>query len=470
MAILLAPYNPSMQLGSGFNSFTQELCISNAVVRGPIDEANAEKAFKCQAQEVTYRTSVIDTVTDITSAMNINPVFSIKYDIFDAKGKGDFINTSKVKESDISFLTSVKVVNEVVEDYSLTKFDYIPHVKAEHFAEVYGDSFISGFQEGGEFTAVISIKAKDRQKASSIKARWVSSLMTANFLTLFNGGKYSAAAFFKEKFTMGVDGESKMDDMSLLEGNETIVSVTWTGGGQEFKRPEDGWTFETMRAAALKFPDMVARTPMRTKAILTKYSALQSFHSALAAGQSAIPLIPSYGKAEVYIAILQEAYIDFKIIAKNLQVLSFNVGAGTEELVESPAARRMREKGGDAHNSEGEDKNQAANSADEMPIVTVKKVSSRATRPYEPSLAGLEVARRDVRFMLSRIVAEVEAITRKPELAVDRTRPSTYPSPSMFKELLPESRPVQDSAGVFEVSSNTTGDLLKELGSLDCLK
>jgi len=27
------------------------------------------------------------------------------------KGKGDFINTSKVKESDVSFMISVKVVN-----------------------------------------------------------------------------------------------------------------------------------------------------------------------------------------------------------------------------------------------------------------------------------------------------------------------------------------------------------------------
>ncbi|TIC94346.1 hypothetical protein CH35J_009737 [Colletotrichum higginsianum] len=414
MAILLAPYNPSMQLGSGFNSFTQQLCINNAVMRGPTVEANAEKTFKGQAPEITYKTSVIEKVTDITSAMDINPAFSI------------------------NFLVSITVVNEVVEDYSLTKFDHIPDVKPEHFAEVYGDSFISGFQEGGEFTAVISIKAKDRQKASIIKA--------------------SAATYFtKEKFIMDADGESKMDDMSLLEENETTVSVTWTGGGREFKRPEDGWTFETIRAAALKFPDLVARTPTRTKAILTKYSALQSFQSALAAGQSFMALIPSYEKAEVYIAILQEAYIDLKIIAKNLQVLSFNVDAGTEELVESPAARRLREQGGNAHGAKGEDKNQAADSDDDLPIVTVKKDSSRATRPYEPSLAGLEVARRDVRVMLNRIVAEVDAITRKPELAVDKTRPSPCPSPSMFKELLPESRPVQDSAGAFEVSSKTAG-------------
>lgn len=103
-------------------------------------------------------------------AIQINAAFSIKYDTLDAKGKGDFINTSKVKESDVSFMISVKVVNQVIYDHSLTKFEPIPDVKPANFAEVYGDSFISGFQEGGEFTAVISIKAKDRKKAAKIKA------------------------------------------------------------------------------------------------------------------------------------------------------------------------------------------------------------------------------------------------------------------------------------------------------------
>lgn len=31
MALLLAPYNDSMRLGMGFNSYTQTLCIDNAV-------------------------------------------------------------------------------------------------------------------------------------------------------------------------------------------------------------------------------------------------------------------------------------------------------------------------------------------------------------------------------------------------------------------------------------------------------
>lgn len=34
MALLLAPYNDSMKLGQGFNSYTHELCIDGAVEFG----------------------------------------------------------------------------------------------------------------------------------------------------------------------------------------------------------------------------------------------------------------------------------------------------------------------------------------------------------------------------------------------------------------------------------------------------
>lgn len=76
--------------------------------------------------------------------MQINAAFSIKYDTFNAEGKGDFINTSKIKESDASFMISVKVVNQVIYDHSLTKFHAISGLKTNNFTDVYGDSFIAG--------------------------------------------------------------------------------------------------------------------------------------------------------------------------------------------------------------------------------------------------------------------------------------------------------------------------------------
>lgn len=83
-----------------------------------------------------------------------------------------------------------------------------------------------------------------------------------------------------------------------------------------------------MKAAALKFPQLVAATPMRTHAILTKYTALKSFQSL---GQQFSPL--SYEHAGNYSAALQEAYLDYKNISKEIQVTASNVANGTHTLV-----------------------------------------------------------------------------------------------------------------------------------------
>lgn len=44
----------------------------------------------------------------------------------------------------MTFLISVKVVNQVIYDHSLIQFQPIEGVSAENFTEVYGDSFVSG--------------------------------------------------------------------------------------------------------------------------------------------------------------------------------------------------------------------------------------------------------------------------------------------------------------------------------------
>lgn len=74
------------------------------------------------AQDVSYRLTIIDKVTDVTNAMNINGAFLIRYDGFDAKGKGDFIDTSKVKESDVSFMASLSTSLLVRDNTDLVVF------------------------------------------------------------------------------------------------------------------------------------------------------------------------------------------------------------------------------------------------------------------------------------------------------------------------------------------------------------
>jgi hypothetical protein len=230
---------------------------------------------------------------------------------------------------------------------------------------------------------------------------------------------------------------------------------------------EEDWTLETMRAAALQFPNLVSRTPLRTHAILTKYSALRSFHSALKAGQDARTVVPNFEQAGVYTTVLQEAYLDYKNILKNLQVLAFNVSSGTERLLESTAAR-------DGLNPVPESQETAAGgseSDDDVLVGAVIKTHRLPSKPYEATLVGLEQARQDARFMMNRIVLEVDNVTRRPELAVDETRKTPYLSPFLFKDLLPnsaalkekvEEKPVSPSQ---EPSSGDPVDFSSRVGS-----
>jgi len=68
-----------------------------------------------------------------------------------------FVNLEDMKGSDLNYLIQVKVINEHLEANNLHQIRKIPGIKPSDFMEVYGDSFVSGFIEGGEFTALLSI-------------------------------------------------------------------------------------------------------------------------------------------------------------------------------------------------------------------------------------------------------------------------------------------------------------------------
>ena len=100
----------------------------------------------------------------------VTGALSIKVDAIGASGKAsaDFVDSNKFKDSDINYLIQVKVVNQNHNPIDLTEFNSIKNVGETDFARVYGDSFISGLVEGGEFNALVSIKLKDKSKKDDI--------------------------------------------------------------------------------------------------------------------------------------------------------------------------------------------------------------------------------------------------------------------------------------------------------------
>lgn len=72
---------------------------------------------------------------------------------------------------------------------------------------------------------------------------------------------------------------------------------------------------EALIAAAARFPDLVARTPQRTYAILTKYEGLRSFHEIMKT-KTYTPL--QYEYATLYTNSLLDSYMDYKAMYRTV--------------------------------------------------------------------------------------------------------------------------------------------------------
>ncbi|KAL0938569.1 uncharacterized protein CTRU02_205179 [Colletotrichum truncatum] len=134
---------------NGMGRDEHEYVFDASIMRGP-------------SQTVTYTSRFVDRLSDITDDMCISGALSIKAAKIGGNGRGSFIDSDKFKESDLTFYISVKVVNQTINFKDALHFNDIQGVNKENFQKVYGDTFISGFLEGGEFNAVVSMKILDK--------------------------------------------------------------------------------------------------------------------------------------------------------------------------------------------------------------------------------------------------------------------------------------------------------------------
>ena len=109
-----------------------------------------------------------------------------------------------------------------------------------------------------------------------------------------------------ELTTPGISGKVEanvdIEKKNLSKETETTIVVNWSGGGS-IKDPSHDWTIDSLKKAAAAFPELVAITPQRTHAILTKYTALESFHKQQAKFS---PL--DYENAGIYTGALLDHY------------------------------------------------------------------------------------------------------------------------------------------------------------------
>ncbi|QMW38422.1 hypothetical protein G4B11_001658 [Aspergillus flavus] len=485
MSPLTAPYNDSMRIGSGFNSYTQQLRVNDAVIKENKTvltdkdlRGNSTGNANTISQQVTFTSKFVEHASDITEALNISGALEIKYQGMGAKAAGcislplsvyvfcilmeaAYLDSSKVKESDINYFVQVKVVNQQLIADDATKFNVIPNIPVtddKRFTEVYGDSYISGFLEGGEFNALLSIKLNNKENATKVKGALSVELSKAGF---------------------GISGQAEGDfnKSEIAQNSETSITVSWAGGGdiRDDETKVEGWTIESMAKAAFAFPDRVRHTPQRTHAVITKYSALRSYQLLSNKGS---PL--DYENAGVYTNSLLESYLDYKDIWKAIGILSADYGQ-KKTILEVPATATETAKEIQAMKTEF-----AAISSKPQ-----DQFSHIPENPYPGTLVGLEKARRDCRSQMIRIVKEVspvlidagtdavvltfqvDAVADDPSFATDFNRVGIYLSPLLFRQLLPipEPRPtekeIEEYTGrIKTLETNVTG-LTKRVNDIE---
>jgi hypothetical protein len=116
--LLLAPYNDSMQLGQGFNSFLQVPCIDGAVEIPPnAMRTQAARAHGARnvSQVVSYSSRFVDKISDVVRSMNISAASSIKSGTIEVSGNSLSVDEAKFQASDMNAVVSVKVINQTTQ-------------------------------------------------------------------------------------------------------------------------------------------------------------------------------------------------------------------------------------------------------------------------------------------------------------------------------------------------------------------
>ncbi|KAE8221640.1 hypothetical protein CF319_g5032 [Tilletia indica] len=198
------------------------------------------------SQIVSYSSRFIDKLSEVADDMSASAALAIKTGSFGGSGSGAFIDTDKFHSSDIKLYLSCKVINQSVNFKDSLEYNPIRSVSEanqELFTKVFGDSFISGFLEGGELNAVVLIKILNDVKRKDIMAE--------------------AQVALTKGLEIDGQGNIALAKANIAMNTEVSINVRWSGGGS-IKSYNEEWTIDSLMAAANRFPYLVSQFPQRT--------------------------------------------------------------------------------------------------------------------------------------------------------------------------------------------------------------
>lgn len=290
--------------------------------------------------------------------------------------------------------------------------------------------------------------------------------------------------------TPTISGEIKvkygLTENNLSKSTETTISVNWSGGGS-IKDPTEDWSIATLKKAAAAFPDLVAVTPQRTYAILTKYTSLADFQMKK---DDFSPL--DYESAGIYTSALLDHYMDYKAMWKQISHATYElkgnratiemarpgeetyslatiqplptaqVDAKSFELLQASTALGIESA------SQQQADAQALIVHQENCIDTHKTQQKQCEQQlkaikfpvFSPTFAGLIHARKVCRFEMAKIVNEVDLVAKNPKLATDTTRDSYFLNPLVFEQLVPIVRSLSPDSAKLRIRDPNAAILL----------
>lgn len=252
-------------------------------------------------QKVTESTRFVDRLCDITDDLCISGYQSIKTGKISGSKTDFLVDSDKFIEGDLNLFLSIKVICNTTNNHHAFTFNSLPFPHSDKFQEVYGDSFISGFVEGGEFNALISKKFHDESKVGEMKAEIKASLARSS-----------------------TDGNTLaiLDHLQTrLETNAEIYIQVGRSGGGYVEATEQQWDIKTLMEAASRFSGLVAQQSERTYAILTRYETLRSFLTQ----RPPLYTSPRYEVATFYTNVLLDSFMMYKAMEKRIRQRVVNV-------------------------------------------------------------------------------------------------------------------------------------------------
>ncbi|PWN86838.1 hypothetical protein FA10DRAFT_269937 [Acaromyces ingoldii] len=340
------------------------------------------------AQSVEYQAKFVNKLSEITDDMRISGSLAIKYNGIGGSGSGMFFDAESFYDSDLVYYVSVKVTNQTLCFKDPLSFNPLRSCMADQtrFNDVFGDTFISGFLEGGEFNAIVCVKIHNTAKKRDIEAE-------------------AKVALTAGPVEVSAQGNVKLAEENIKNNSQTTIFVRWCGGGN-VKPYDDEWTIDTVMAAAARFPALVGLYPQRTYAVLTRYELLRSFRELRPTALSPM----RYEVAQLYTGMLLDGFMEYKSLAKRLAADIADVQAGLKVIIQGD------DEGG-------------------MPLS--RTVRDAGLARFSPDILGLDRARSGVRTQMNAIAREIDLLTAQPQLAVDPRRRSPFVGPGSFACLLP---------------------------------